>query len=100
MIKTYKEYTAAKQNFLRRHGRDGWAVETSGMNKDGVYYKTYLCADGGQWFERMAPAWKKATAAVEVVPGVTVDITEDIKLFETEYFNSDNPNSFKYYEKF
>ena len=99
MIKTYKEYITAKKSFLNRHNND-WHVETSPMDQYGVYYKDYLCADGGQWHERMSPAWRTATATVEVVPGVTVEIKEDIKLFEVEYFNTDNPNSFKYYEKF
>lgn len=95
-----RTYTDEKQKFIKKHGKGDWRVETSPMDEYGVYYKHYLFDDGAIWYERMSPAWRKAVAEVEVEVGVKVKIEQDVKLFETEYWNSDNATSRKYYEKF
>lgn len=95
----YEAYTTEKQTFLRKHGRKDWHVETSPMDQYGVYYKTYICGDGAIWYERMAPVWRTAKAEAEV-EGIKIEIEKEVKLFETEFFNTDNATSKKYYEKF
>lgn len=96
----YKEYHDAKTAFLNKHSKKSdWKCETSPMDQYGVYYKTYMFEHGAIWYERMAPVWRKAEAEVEV-EGIKIKIEQDVKLFETEFWNSDNAASRKYYEKF
>lgn len=97
-IVTYKEYHEAKSAFLRKH--DDWKVETSSIDINGKYHKEYICSNGDIWYEVCEPSWRTATAEVEVVDGVKVTITKDVKLFRTEGWNSKNANSIIYYEKF
>ena len=98
MTKSYNEYVEMKQKFMKKHNND-WKVDTSSMNEYGVYYKTYVFADGAVWYERMSPAYRSKEVETEI-EGITVKATIEIKLFETEFWSSDDPNSKKYYEKF
>lgn len=93
-ILTSHEFDIRKHSFLTRHGGDV-IVNTSPMEDNGVYYKTYVCSDGSQWFERMSPVFK--TADVEVC---RTRVKVDVKLFETEAWNTDDSTSVFYYEKF
>lgn len=93
LILDYKTFNAVKRDFLHRH--DDWSVETSPMDEYGSYSKVYVCTDGAQWTEVMRPVWEKATVEVK---GVKVDV--DVKLFETEAFNTDGATSIYYYERF
>ena len=98
MTVNYKEYRDNKDKFFKKHKHD-FNTDTSPMDQYGVYYKTYIFTDGAIWYERMAPVWEKVQVEVNV-RGVDVKIEQDIKLFETEFFSSDNAESKKYYEKF
>lgn len=97
MTTTYRQYRSEKDAFFRKHKHD-FQTYTSPLNEYNVYYKDYVFADGAHWYERMGPTFETASASVEV-NGITVEIKQDIKLFETEYFSSDDANSKKYYEK-
>lgn len=97
MTTNYTEYRKLKEAFFKRHKHD-FTTDTSGMDQHGIYYKTYVFRDGGVWYERNAPVWRKAFAEVEV-EGIKVEISKDVKLFEVEYFSSDDADSRKYYEK-
>lgn len=99
MTVSSKEYSEQKKSFFKKHNVD-WKVETSQMDEYGVYYKTYVFEDGAIWYERMSPAWRSAEAEVEVVKGVKVKLQRNVKLFETEFFDSDNAGTRKYYEEF
>lgn len=100
MTVRYEEYNEAKTAFISKHSKKSdWRVETSPMDQYGVYYKTYIFENGAIWYERMAPVWRKAEAEVEV-EGIKIKIEKDVKLLETEFWNSDNATSRKYYEKF
>lgn len=92
-ILTGSEYEKRKFNFLHKHG--DWNVETSPMDEYGVYYKWYRCDDGALLHEIMRPVFKKAKVEV-----CRVEIEVDVKLFETESWNSDDAKSVFYYEKF
>ena len=99
MTVKYESYAYAKRSFLQKHGKKDWRVETSSMDEYGVYYKNYICGDGAIWYERMAPVYRSKEVEFEV-EGVTFKQTIEVKLFETEFFNSDNATTYKYYEKF
>lgn len=94
----YKAYEYLKRNFIEKHNCD-WTVETSPMDEYGVYYKHYIFEDGAIWYERMAPVYRSKEVEFEV-EGLTFKKTVEVKLFETEFFNSDRATSYKYYEKF
>lgn len=93
MTVDYKEYMADKQEFFGKHHYD-FQCETSSMNEYGIYYKTYIFHDGAIWYERMAPAYVETSVRVR---GVECKVT--VKLFETEYWNTEH-GSKVYYEQF
>lgn len=94
MTVNYEQFMEAKKSFIRKHESD-WRVETSPMDKDGKYSKTYLFADGAQWIEVMRSVYRKVESEVEMVK-----VSFDVKLFETEAWNTDDARSIFYYEKF
>lgn len=93
---TYSEY---KKNFIEKHKKADWTTETSPMRQDGTYVKTYVFSDGAVMTEVNRPVWRTAEAEVEV-EGIKVTIRKDVKLFETEAWNTDNATSVKFYELF
>lgn len=97
MATNYTEYRALKDSFFKKHKHD-FQCDTSSMDEYGTYYKTYVFADGGIWYERNAHVCRKATAKA-VVEGIEIELSQDVELFEVEYFSSDDANSRKYYEK-
>lgn len=96
-ILTTREYEKAKIDFLHRH--DDWRVETSPMDKYSCYHKTYICTDGAVWNEVNTPVWEKAEAEVEV-RGIKVKIQQDVKLFYTEGWSTDDARSICCYEEY
>jgi hypothetical protein len=88
---THTEYWDKKDAFFKKHQME--TVHTSAMNEYGGYCKTYVCVDGAQWFESMeiVPVTEQVT-----VRGVPVTVT--VKLFRTEYWNTDDSGSYIYYE--
>ena len=96
---TYSSYLDYKRAFIKKHSKADWTVETSGMDEYGKYIKTYTFTDGAQLIEVNRPVYEKAEAEVEV-KGIKVKISETVKLFETEAWSTDNPNSVKFYERF
>ena len=92
---TYLDY---KRNFINNHKKADWTVETSAMDADGKYHKTYIFTDGAQLIEVNRPIWETVEVETEV-KGIKVVIKEKVKLFETEAWNTDNATSVKFYEK-
>lgn len=92
---TYIEY---KQAFIKKHSKAEWTVNTSGMDADGKYYKTYTFTDGAQMFEVNRPVWETVEAEVEV-KGIKVKISDKVKMLETEAWNTDDAHSVRFYEK-
>lgn len=92
---TFLDY---KHNFIMKHSNANWYVDTSPMDEYGKYVKTYIFDDGAIMVEVNRPVWRTAEAEVEV-EGIKVKISQDIQLFETEAWTTDNPNSVKFYEK-
>lgn len=89
---TENEY---KREFISRHGEHGWHVETSGIDSDGKYVKEWMFWDGAQLIEVVRPVWEQAEVNVK-----GVKLTVDVKLVETECWNSDDAHSRKWYEKY
>lgn len=94
MIVTYKEYMEDKQKFFKKHGYN-FSEDTSPMDQFGMYYKTYTFEDGAHWYERMNPEWVKETFTIKLAP-----VEVEVKMFRTEYWNTDNSISRFYYERF
>ena len=99
MTVNYETYTAQKQAFIKKYNKFDWRVETSPMDEYGVYYKTYLFENGKIWYERMSPVYRKTTVEFEC-EGLKFKQEVEVKLFETEFWDSDNATSRKYYEKY
>ena len=78
MIVTYKEYMEDKQAFFQKHDYI-FSEHTSPMDEYGRYYRAYTFEDGAQWFESMS---------------------FEVKMFRTEYWNTEDATSKFYYEKF
>lgn len=93
---TYTEY---KRAFIERHKKADWTVHTSNMESDGSYHKTYIFTDGAQLIEINRPVFERAEAEIEI-KGVKTKIVDQVKLFETEAWNTDDPKSYKWYEKY
>jgi len=92
---TYLEY---KRNFIQKHSNADWTVHTSPMDEYGQYCKNYIFTDGATLTEINRPVWRKAKATVEV-EGIEIVLEQDVKLFETEAWNTDDARSVKFYEK-
>lgn len=92
-ILTTKEYEDTKIAFLHRH--DDWKVETSPMDEYGTYYKTYTCIDGAIWNEVNRPIYDKVKIEVRKTM-----VEAEVKLLETEGWNTDDASSIYCYEKF
>lgn len=92
-----QEYESKKQTFLKRH--NDWEVITSPMDEYGRYHKSYICSDNAVWTEINEPEYEKVKIDTEV-KGVKVTIEQDIKLFRTEGWSTDDPTSIICYEKF
>lgn len=89
---TEREY---KQNFIKKHGKNDWRVETSSIDEYGKYVKIWIFGDGAQLTEVNRPVWEKVKVWVK---GVEIEV--DVKLFETECWNTDDAKSYKWYEKY
>ena len=98
MVYTYDQFETIKDAFFKKHHHD-FVIETSPMDQYGVYHKEYYFNDGAVWYERYSPEYRKTefTANIE---GVTIKKTENVKLFCTEAWNTDNSKSIFLYELF
>lgn len=93
---TYTEY---KTNFIRKHSKSDWRVETSAMDENGKYYKLYIFDDGAQMTEVNEPFYEEVEVEFEA-RGIKFKKTETVKLFRTECWNTDDSHSYFFYEKF
>lgn len=94
----HDNYLDYKRDFIRKHSKADWSVHTSPMDEYGQYTKIYVFTDGAQLTEINRPVWETATAEAEV-KGIKVTLTEEVKLMETEAWNTDDATSVKFYEK-
>lgn len=94
-MKTYIDY---KNEFIRKHNNADWTVHTTPMNEYGQYSKNYVFTDGATLIEINRPVWETVKVETEV-KGIKVVIEQEIKLMETEVWNTDDATSVKFYEK-
>lgn len=92
---TYIDY---KHDFIKKHNKADWTVHTSPMDEYGQYTKSYVFTDGATLTEINRPVWETVRATVEV-KGIQVEIEEQVKLMETEAWNTDDAKSVKFYER-
>lgn len=92
-----KEYEVRKIAFLHKH--EDWKVETSPMDEYGRYHKTYACTDGAVWTEINEPEYQTVDVETEV-RGLTVKIKQEVKLFRTEAWSTEDATSIYCYELF
>ena len=98
MVYNYKEYHEIKDGFFSKHHHD-FTIDTGAMDRDGKYNKVYSFRDGAQWIDVYRPVWRTIEIQTEI-ERVPITVKQDVKLFETESWNSDDPKSIYYYEKF
>lgn len=91
---SYQDYSRNKIAFFNSHGND-YNVHTSGLSDLGVYYKEYAFRDDAVWYERMSPVTELAVACLH---GLRIPV--DVKLFKTEFWDTDCSVSRYYFEKF
>lgn len=92
---TYLEY---KKAFIEKHKKADWAVHTSPMDEYGQYVKNYLFTDGAALTEVNRPIYETVEAEVEV-KGIKFTLRQQVKLMETEAWNTDDAKSVKFYER-
>lgn len=88
------EYNAQKKAFIKKH-KGLKRVDTSSMDEYSSYHKEYICEDNAMWYEVMSPYYK--TVEMEINK---CKVSLDVKLFQTEFWDSDNSNSRFYYENY
>lgn len=98
MTVSYTTYRYEKDMFFKRH-KHNFECETSQMDEYGMYHKTYVFKDGAVWYETMFPEYVKQELEIEIkLAKVKTEI--EVKMFVTEFWNTDNSEIKKYYEKF
>lgn len=91
-------YIDYKNDFIKKHNEADWSVHTSPMDEYGQYTKSYVFTDGATLTEINRPVYETVEVETEV-KGIKVVIKQDIKLMETEAWNTDDAKSVKFYEK-
>lgn len=89
-IVDYKTFDKDLEDFNLKHGVED--VKTSSMKNDS-YTKEYIGEDGAILYVSVRPYYETKTVEVK-----NIKVNVQIKLFETEYWSSDNSKSKFYYE--
>lgn len=94
MTVNYNTYKEEKMAFFNKHNND-FRCETSSMDEYGRYWKTYFFEDGARWYEIMSPEY--VTQVIEIK---MCKVEVGVKMFRTEFWNTDSSIPRYYYEKF
>ena len=94
MTVNYEQYSNEKKDFFNKHDND-FRCETSSMDEYGRYYKTYIFTDDAIWYEVMGPTYETVEVEVKMVK-----MNIEVKMFRTEFWNTDDSKSKYYFEKF
>lgn len=94
MTVNYKEYEELKKRFFEKHNYD-YRIETSVMDEYGHYHKEYMFEDNAIWYESYRPTYEKVEVEVK-----KVKVNVEIKMFCTEFWNTEDSKSKCFYEKF
>lgn len=100
MLVSYKEWAEEKSKFSKKHNHN-FTVETSPMDKDGIYYKWYVFEDGAIWYERMSPVEEVIIVeGISDLTGIKFTDSKVVTFLKTEFWNTEDSKSKYYYEKF
>ena len=94
MVVNYKEYEELKKRFFEKHDYN-YSIETSQMDEYGCYHKEYIFEDGNIWHESYRPTYEKAVVEIK-----KVSVEVEVKMFCTEFWNTEDSKSKCMYEKF
>lgn len=87
-----------KRNFIKKHQKADWKVETSPMDEYDRYFKIYIFSDGAQLTEVNEPVWEEVEIEYEV-RGVKFAEKKSVKLFRTEIWTTESASVY-FYEKY
>ncbi len=94
MIVNYNTYNKEKKAFFKKH-HNNFICDTSSMDEYGRYRKIYTFEDGAQWYEEMSPEYVSQEIEVKMCK-----MNIEVKMFRTEFWNTDDASSKYYYEKY
>ena len=92
MIVKYDEYIHDRELFFKTKHKSDFRLENTGSSAE-YYRKTYSFEDGAVWYEVSRKIYEEKEIEVYLC---STRVT--VELLETEYWNSDNADSKKYYE--
>lgn len=87
------QYMANKIAFYRTHAGEIGYRETSSLNKDTIH-KTVTFPDGAIWYETTRPVFEEVVTKIH---GLT--ITTKVKLYRTEFWDTETPLSRFFFER-
>lgn len=93
-IVSMKEYYEVQSKFVSKHEHEISKVERSPFT-DNQWHKTYLCEDGALGTEINRIVYEQVEVEVK---GLKVKV--EVKLLETEWFDTDNGTSTFMYQKY
>ena len=94
MTVNYKEYEELRKRFFEKHNYD-YRIETSVMDEYGNYHKEYIFEDDAIWYESYKHTYEKVEVEIK-----KVKVNVEVKLFCTEFWNTEDSKSKYFYEKF
>ena len=94
MTVTYETYMESKIAFIKKHHGEFY-VQTSPMDEYDRYHKEYFFEDGAVWYEVMGPSYQVAITEVKMAK-----VKVEVKMFETEFWTSDDAKSRFCYEQY
>lgn len=89
-----EEYNNSKEAFFKKHNND-FKCSTSPLCENGKYHKEYVFEDGAVWYEVIGVEYVKTSVEVKFV-----QVEVEVRLYKTEFWNTDDSKSKYYYEKF
>lgn len=96
--KVFDNYLDYIHFWVSKYNKYEWFTDTSTMDKDGKYTKYYNFSNGFQIIAVNKPVYREVTTTCEV-EGIPFTFTNEVKLFQTEVWNTKDATSYFFYEK-
>ena len=94
----FRDYGQYLRYWMNKHSRANWFTETSNMEND-QYTKYWLFEDGFQIISVNRPVYRTVETKA-VVEGIEFTFTNEVKLFQMEFWNTEDATSYFFYEKY
>lgn len=94
----YEDYGQYLRHWIGKHSRSEWHTETSNMTND-QYTKYWLFSDGFQIISVNRPVYRTVETKA-IVESIEFIFTNEVKLFEMEFWNTEDSRSVFFYEKY